>query len=61
MKPMARCLVPGPFGPFETLAGTDGTPARTRLAAGRGRLSGSGAGYSSRTPTAFSVPEDRSA
>ena len=25
MKPMARRLEPGPFGPFETLAGADGT------------------------------------
>ena len=57
MKPMARRLEPGPFGPLAAPA----VAGRTRLDAGRaGIASGSGAGYESRTPTAFSAPEDRS-
>jgi hypothetical protein len=58
MNPIASRPVVLPFAaPFCAV----GALALTRLLAARGRLSGSGAGYSSRTPTAFSAPEDRSA
>ena len=61
MKPMDSLRLRWPDSPFGVLAAAAGTGPDQAELAGRGMASGSGAGYWSRTPTAFSAPEDRSA